>query len=547
MTDKLSAYDRAICRAYAYKLRHNLGDEAYQDLDLLLDDVPPLPSIFQSRKRVQFLAGFEPQIYDCCVNSCCCYAHPNYASLDSCPYCDHPRHTPEGQPFKRFIYIPLAPRLQAMAQNKAMAEKMSYRAERDTQNKEEAERGRAGKKIRDVFDGTLYHSLREEYVTVGEDVKDYRYFSDRRDVALGLSTDGVGPFKKRRHTCWPLMIVNYNLPPESMFLMENLMSVGVIPGPKKPKDSDSFLWPFHDEMHRLAEGIKSFDVLADERFWLHAYLIIVFGDIPAMSMLMRMKGHNGFCPCRMCKILGVRLPGDTANTTYYVPLNRSNHPDVIATPGAVKVYDPATLPLRSHAEFKAQADEIEAAISSGTHICVEQLSKLYGLKGLPLLYHISSLRFPISFPYDFMHLIWENLIKNLILLWTGEFKKLDEGTGAYTLAAAIWKAIGEATGASKKDIPSAYGAAVPNIADPVTITAEMWSFWTLYIGPVLLRNRFQNVKYYNHFVELVRLLTLCLKFELRKSELQDIRSGFIAWVLKYEEYVYPSCSCCHLD
>lgn len=68
---------------------------------------------------------------------------------------------------------------------------------------------------------------------------------------------------------------------------------------------DSFMWPALVELLRLQYGVQAFDVQADEFFMLCAYLILVFGDIPAISMLMRMTGHNGYSPCRMCKILGV--------------------------------------------------------------------------------------------------------------------------------------------------------------------------------------------------------------------------------------------------
>jgi hypothetical protein len=62
----------------------------------------------------------------------------------------------------------------------------------------------------------------------------------------------------------------------------------------------------------------------------------------------------------------------------------------------------------------------------------------------------------------------------------------------------------------------------------------MWSFWTLYLGPILLRRRFQNPKYYTHFVDLVRLLNICLQFEITDDEIEEVRSGFIKWVSQYE-------------
>ena len=60
-----------------------------------------------------------------------------------------------------------------------------------------------------------------------------------------------------------------------------------------------------------------------------------------------------------------------------------------------------------------------------TNTGANELAKVYGIKGTPLLSYLNSPSFPGSFPYDFMHLIWENTVKNLVLIWTGEFKGLD--------------------------------------------------------------------------------------------------------------------------
>jgi len=57
----------------------------------------------------------------------------------------------------------------------------------------------------------------------------------------------------------------------------------------------------------------------------------------------------------------------------------------------------------------------------------------------------------------------------------------------------------------------------------------------MFLGPVVLRRRFQRPKYYNHFVRLVGLLNLCLQFELTDVEVDQIRTGFIQWVEEYEE------------
>ncbi|KAJ7119407.1 hypothetical protein C8R44DRAFT_624868 [Mycena epipterygia] len=140
-----------------------------------------------------------------------------------------------------------------------------------------------------------------------------------------------------------------------------------------------------------------------------------------------------------------------------------------------------------------------------------------------------------------MHLIWENLIKNLILHWTGDFKNLDSGRERYELGKAIWEAIASQTASASDTIPSAYGSRVPNISkDRPNVSAEMWSFWTLYLGPVLLRRHFDDDRYYTHFIDLVRLLSICLQFEITDDEIEEVRVGFIDWVRVYEDIYFQN-------
>lgn len=200
-------------------------------------------------------------------------------------------------------------------------------------------------------------------------------------------------------------------------------------------------------------------------------------------------------------------------------------------PERVKKYNPRELPLRTHEEFLRQAREVD---ESGSN----DLAKEYGVKGSPILIHLSSLSFPSSFPYEFMHLIWENLVPNLLDHWTGRFKTLDEGSEQYTLADAVWQAVGEASAEAGTTIPSAYGPRPFNVATQASHwTADSRSFWILYLGPVLLARRFQNEKYYRHFIDLVKILHTCLQFEYTLEDVESIRQGFINWVEKYEEYV----------
>ncbi|KAF8982143.1 hypothetical protein BDQ17DRAFT_1394109 [Cyathus striatus] len=243
---------------------------------------------------------------------------------------------------------------------------------------------------------------------------------------------------------------------------------------------------------------------------LRAFLIAVFGDIPAVSMVMHMKGHNGISPCHFCEILGLCIPNSHI-TTHYVPLNQSNHP-------TIKVYNPTSLPLQTHETLLAQAHEVQ---TSCTNVAALALLKRYGIKSVPVLSQLSSIKLPTSFPYDFMHLIWEGL---------------DEENGSYEIEKTCWDAIGGATMKAEDTIPSVYGSCVPNIASNsgAYVSAEMWSFWTLYIAPVLLCARFHEQQYYSHFVFLVHLLNICLQYDISEDEITELQNEFVQWVYDYE-------------
>ena len=145
-----------------------------------------------------------------------------------------------------------------------------------------------------------------------------------------------------------------------------------------------------------------------------------------------------------------------------------------------------------------QANDIEMVPNNATH---EQLAKEHGIKGIPVLCSISSIFFPSSFPFDFMHRIWENLIPNLIDFWTGEFKNLDHTDEGYFIKPHIWNEIGAAKAACSATIPAAFGAPVPNIATKWSqMSTEMYANWMLYIAPIVLHRRFKSPQYYQHFM-----------------------------------------------
>lgn len=502
-------------RAHNFKVDVNLGARSYMKLTRAFPELSDLLSLQRLQTRIAFLSGIKPVCYHCCVSSCCCFTR-SYATLEECPFCHESRFDSNHQPRNTFAYLPLAPRLVNMFLNKQQVRHMEYRSTYKHRN------GPA----EDVFDGMHYLRLLHTRVTINGKTLPHQFFSQPTDIAIGLSTDGFCPFKRRKQTCWPIIGINYNLPPSIRYEHHNLICFGIIPGPRQPKDMDSYLVPLVDEFHHLMSGHEAaFDAVRNHQFSLHAYPILLFGDMPAVAKLMQMKGHNGIYPCRACCIRGIRDPGRPNVTAHYTPLHRSDG----------QSYDPLDLPRRTHDQFIRHAIQVAMAPDTAE---ADRRAKQCGINGVPILATISSLSFPESCPHGFMHII-ENVIPTLTKLWTGDYKDLDTGCEDYQLSSTVWDAVGEACGESGATIPSSFGCRVPNIAsERHHFIAESWLLFATLVGPTVLRARFSRRLYYDHFVQLVKVINRCLQIQIEDEDIDYIRHELADWVLCFERFAH---------
>ncbi|GAB1521285.1 hypothetical protein RhiTH_004377 [Rhizoctonia solani] len=93
------------------------------------------------------------------------------------------------------------------------------------------------------------------------------------------------------------MAQNLNLPPEEQAQMRNLIPLGVIPGPNKPKDFDLFLVPLVNKFIKLAKGIKVYNTMNGKTITLRVHPTIISGNMQAIKYLMNFKGPNAQVPC----------------------------------------------------------------------------------------------------------------------------------------------------------------------------------------------------------------------------------------------------------
>ncbi|QRW11103.1 Transposase family tnp2 [Ceratobasidium sp. AG-Ba] len=520
----LTDEDRRTLRFLAARQRTHFSRQIYEDLRMNACEELNLPSDFLAWTRLKALSNLQTRAYDMCVNSCLCFLG-KHQDLDACPFCHSPRYTPAGVPRRVFNYTPLIPQLISLFQNPDSIEKVRRRARHEEVRLEEPN------VIDDVFDGEVYRTLRQ--TRVRED-SEYRYFDNLDDIALGLGTDGFSMFKRRRHkgtsTAWPLILVNYNLHPSIRNKLENIICVGVIPGPKECKDINSFLVPLIDELLELADGVEASKVASKVdnfvgegvKFRLHAFLIIVFGDIPAISKLLLLRGHGAIVPCRTCLIKATpyrkpnRLGRD--HVTYYVPLTR---------PGAQNLALPGQLIPRTNETFQYYYRQIENSHGARR----EELMKQSGLNGKPVLARLGSIDLA-NFP-------------NLVRLWKGEFKDIDSGRDddndieqPYHISAADWEDIGRRTVGATRTIPGQFVGTLLNIdVDMGIYKAEGYSFWFLYIAPILLHDRLDR-EYYNHFLGMREIIIRCLELRTTHEEVDELEQLVNDWVQEYERLYY---------
>ena len=85
-----------------------------------------------------------------------------------------------------------------------------------------------------------------------------------------------------------------------------------------------------------------YDGLTKSNFNLHCYVVMWTGDIPAISKLMNITGHNSYMGCRFCYLKGIYCYN--SKHVYYPCTMPKNYKD--------SDYDPLNLPKRTEHSFK---------------------------------------------------------------------------------------------------------------------------------------------------------------------------------------------------
>ncbi|KAL0556194.1 hypothetical protein IC582_004704 [Cucumis melo] len=228
------------CKKYGW------SDISFSELLKTLKEILPttneLPNSLYEAKKTLGALGMEYEKIHACPNNCCLY-RKEFANATECPECGQSRwknvkdrnEERKQIPSKVIWYFPPIPRFKRLFRSIECAENLTWHA---------SERIEDGK-LRHPADSPAWKLV---------DFKWPDFVSEPRNLRLALSADGVNPHgdMSSKYSCWPIVMVIYNLPPWLCMKRKYMMLSMLISGPKQPGDDiDTYLTPLIEDLKLL--------------------------------------------------------------------------------------------------------------------------------------------------------------------------------------------------------------------------------------------------------------------------------------------------------
>jgi hypothetical protein len=104
-----------------------------------------------------------------------------------------------------------------------------------------------------------------------------------------------------------------------------------------------------NDYYKYSAGVTCYDAASQETFILRSHILLCSGDIPALSKVMCLSGHNAYYRCRFCYLCEIY---SSTTKHIYFPLQPPRGYDGTN-------YDPNNLPMRSHASYLQDIEAVE--------------------------------------------------------------------------------------------------------------------------------------------------------------------------------------------
>ena len=398
-----------------YLATTNRSQATYTDVCTAIKRFSPYAELLsheQFTRKLTELRGVVPIMTDMCSNSCVAYMGP-FAELQTCPICSAARYetVTGGQkvvsvPSKEALTIPVGPQI-------------LYKP------------NIGSPKVYGIWDTglalwdhwwprfllevlwismTMYTAAPHCLISLmcGDLTSD--------DTVLMLSIDSAQLFESKQSDCWIYIWVLLDLAPNLRYKKRYVLPGEFIPGPKKPKNLDSFVCT---GLHHLSvlqkDGLRIWDCQTGCIFTSHPFFFLGTADGPGLAALHGQVGHHGAFGC--WEYCGLRGRHKAGGPHYYPALLR---PLNYALPGCdhnnIDVYN---LPKASSG---LHTDNLNRLLQCETDVQFKSIWKDTGLCKPSLFLghdarHSSGL--PGCLAIDQMHVIAINLPDLLIGLWRG--------------------------------------------------------------------------------------------------------------------------------
>ena len=327
----------------------------------------------------------------------------------------------------------------------------------------------------DVYDGNIW----KEFQTVCN----IPFLAKPCNFALAMNMDFFQPYKHiKGYSVGAIYCVILNLPREIRYKRENVLLIGVIPGPKEPDhDINSFLNPFVEDLQTLWSSGKN--MIADGKNKLvKCALLCVVCDVPAGHKTCGFLGHAAHYGCSKC----FKKFSGSAGKIEYIGFDRENWPSRNGV-------SHRRVAMGMH-RFSTLHEQESMEIKSGLRYSSLVLLPYFDAPRMLIIDPMHNLFFGTA------KMIFQNIWLNRGILTPQSFEVIQERVDSIVVPPGI--------GRIPHKIKSGFSS----------FTADHWKNWTLYFSLIALHDILDDddLECWRHFVFACRLL--CQK-SLKKEKL----------------------------
>ena len=349
--------------------------------------------------------------------------------------------------------------------------------------------------VGDVYDGNLWKHF-----------ESINFFSTGICLLFALNVDWFNPFSRLQYSVGAIYLTIQNLPRNMRYKMENVILVGIIPGPKEPKLTiNSYLAPLVEELKNLWKGVV-LDVGLSSLPYIsvRGALMCVSCDIPATRKVLGFVGHSAILGCSKC-----------------LKQFKSSEPHLLNYSG----FDPAE--KRSICKHKKACKSHLTAETRAKQISIEQE---FGVRYSVLLQleYFNPIKMHVIDP---MHNLLLGTAKHAMEVWLKQelilplhFSKISSCVARIQCPRDI--------GRLPIKITSSFSG----------FTADQWKAWVLIFSPVVLKGILptEHMHCWLIFVKACRLV--CTRL-LKKDHIRVAHQLFLLFCKKFEElYGWQQCT-----